>query len=210
MVIIQPEKLWLPEDLFLKEIYKPVHINGIIINSREVGEVMVKKETIKIAGMSCAACAARIEKRLNKLEGVQKAAVNFVTEKASVEYDSSKVRVSDMIKAVEALGYSAKRAEEAGRDREKEREKEIQRLRIEFIISAVLSSPLVMAMILTLVNIDLAFLHNEYFQLIIATPIQFIIGFRFYKNAFYALRAKSANMDVLIAMGTSAAFFQHL
>jgi Cu+-exporting ATPase len=78
---------------------------------------------------------------------------------------------------------------------------------MELIISAILSFPLVMAMLLTLVNIDLAFLHNEYFQLIVTTPVQFIIGFRFYKNAFYALKAKSANMDVLIAMGTSAAYF---
>src|SRR5690554_8106225 len=62
-------------------------------------------------------------------------------------------------------------------------------------------------MILHLLGISAAFLHNEYFQLIMATPVQFIIGFRFYKNAFYALRAKSPNMDVLIAMGTTAAYF---
>ena len=166
------------------------------------------KIDLKLKGMTCAACTAKIEKKLNKLEGVQKATVNFATEKATVEYDSSMVKVSDMIKAVEALGYNAQRAEEINLDREKEqREKEIKRLRTELIISAVLSSPLIMAMLLTLLHIDLAFLHNEYFQLIIATPIQFIIGFRFYKHAFYALRAKSANMDVLIAMGTSAAYF---
>ncbi len=169
---------------------------------------MDKKETIKISGMSCAACAARIEKSLNKLDGVDRAAVNFAIEKATVKYDSSKIKVYEIIKVVEELGYHAKRVEEVNRDREKEqREKEIKRLRIELIISAVLSAPLVMAMLLTLVNLDLAFLHNEYFQLIMATPIQFIIGFRFYKNAYYALKAKSANMDVLIAMGTSAAYF---
>jgi Cu+-exporting ATPase len=169
---------------------------------------MDKKETIKISGMTCAACAAKIEKKLNKLEGVQKATVNLAIEKASVEYDSSKIDVSDMIKTVEVLGYNAKRAEEVSGDSEREqREKEIKRLRMELIISAILSFPLVMAMLLTLVNIDLAFLHNEYFQLIVTTPVQFIIGFRFYKNAFYALKAKSANMDVLIAMGTSAAYF---
>ncbi|HHW47313.1 MAG TPA: copper-translocating P-type ATPase [Clostridiaceae bacterium] len=169
---------------------------------------MGKKETLKITGMSCAACAARIEKRLNKLEGVQKAAVNLATEKASIEYDNSRIKISDIIDAVEMLGYNAVIAEEIGRDREKEqREKEIRYLRVEFIISALLSSPLILAMLLTLVNIDLAFLHNEFFQIAVATPIQFIIGFRFYKNAFYALRAKSANMDVLVAMGTSAAYF---
>jgi len=166
------------------------------------------KVNLNLTGMSCAACAAKIEKKLNKLEGVQKATVNFATGKATVEYDATKVKVSDMIKAVETLGYNAARAEEVSRDREKEqREKEIKRLRTELIISAVLSSPLIIAMLFTLMGIDIAFLHNEYFQLIVATPVQFIIGFRFYKNAFYALRAKSANMDVLIAMGTSAAYF---
>lgn len=169
---------------------------------------MVRKETLKISGMTCAACAARIEKKLGKLEGVQMAIVNFATEKATVEYDGSTVKVSDMIKAVDALGYGAEHVEEINQDREKEqREKEIRRLRIELIISAVLASPLIMAMLLSIFGINLGFLHNEYFQLIIATPIQFIIGFRFYKHAFYALRAKSANMDVLIAMGTSAAYF---
>ena len=199
-----------------------VEFDDTVVNAEKFDEVVTKlgyeiikekaasesKIDLNLKGMTCAACAARIEKKLNKLEGVQKAAINFATEKATVEYDSSRVKVSDMVKAIEALGYNAQRAEEASPDREKEqREKEIRRLRTELIISAVLSSPLIMAMLLTLVQIDLAFLHNEYFQLIIATPIQFIIGFRFYKHAFYALRAKSANMDVLIAMGTSAAYF---
>ncbi len=171
-------------------------------------ETSVIKVVLKVKGMTCASCAAKIEKELNKLAGVQKAAVNLATEQAVVEYDRAEVKVSDLFKAVEALGYHATRAEEVSRDREKEeREKEIRRLRNELTISAVLSSPLLLAMILSLVGIDVPFLHNEYFQLIVATPVQFFIGFRFYKNAFYALRAKSPNMDVLIAMGTSAAYF---
>lgn len=167
-----------------------------------------KKESIDISGMSCAACSARIEKRLNRVEGVLKASVNLATQKASIEYDSLKVGADDLIKTVELLGYKAEKAHNASKDTEKEkREKEIKRLRMELVISAVLSSPLIMAMLLTLVNIDIGFLHNEYFQLIVATPVQFIIGSRFYKNAYHALRSKSANMDVLIAMGTSAAYF---
>ena len=166
------------------------------------------KVTLKITGMSCAACAARIEKKLNSLAGVARAAVNLATEQAVVEYDPAQVKVADLCQAVEALGYRAARAEESSRDREKEaREKEIRRLRKEFTISAVLTSPLLLAMILGLLGIDVPFLHNEYFQFIIATPVQFGLGFRFYKNAYSALRAKSPNMDVLIAMGTSAAYF---
>ncbi|RCX10368.1 Cu+-exporting ATPase [Anaerobacterium chartisolvens] len=183
-------------------------VNKLGYNAIKERELQQGTVSLKLRGMTCAACASRIEKRLSRLEGVSKASVNLASEKASVEYDSKAVKVSDIIKAVEALGYKAERAEEAGADREKEqREREIKRLRFELILSAVLSSPLILAMLLTLVRIDFAFLHNAYFQLIVATPVQFIIGARFYKNAYHALRAKSANMDVLIAMGTSAAYF---
>mgnify|MGYP000920877619 CR=1 FL=1 len=173
-----------------------------------VQEIKGNKIDLKLAGMSCAACAARIERGLNRLEGVQKAAVNFAAEKATVQYDSSQIKVSDLIKMVEDLGYQAENAGEVSRDREKEeREKEIKRLRVELVASALLSSPLILAMVFTLLGIDVPLLHNQYFQLAVATPVQFIIGQRFYKNAYHALKAKSANMDVLIAMGTSAAYF---
>jgi Cu+-exporting ATPase len=169
---------------------------------------MIKKETLKISGMSCAACSARIEKKLNKLEGVTKAAVNLAAEKAVVEYDSSQLKAFQVIKAIEALGYKAEQVEEISKDREKEqREKEISKLKKELIISAILSSPLILAMILMFFKLDIALFHNEYLQFILATPVQFIIGHRFYKNAYYALKAKSTNMDVLVAMGTSAAYF---
>lgn len=181
-----------------------------MMNSKELlveNENKAKIE-LKITGMSCAACSARIEKRLNKVDGVAKASVNLATERANIEYDMEKVKTADLIKTIDDLGYKAERIENVSQDREREqREKEIKRLRMELIASAILSSPLIAAMIFMLVNIDIPFLHNEYFQLIISTPVQFIIGFRFYKNAYHALKAKSANMDVLIAMGTSAAYF---
>ncbi|MCG9969431.1 cadmium-translocating P-type ATPase [Pelotomaculum terephthalicicum JT] len=172
------------------------------------------KVDLMIKGMTCAACAARIEKKLGKQKGIIKAAVNLATEKASVEFEPAEIKVSDMIKAVQSLGYDAEKAEDTARDREKElREKEIRTLQITLVVSILLSSPLLLAMVLMIAHLEtswLAILHNQYFQLAIATPIQFIIGFRFYKHAFYALRAKSANMDVLIAMGTSAAYFYSL
>lgn len=173
--------------------------------------VKENKVELKITGMSCAACSAKVERKLNKLGGISKANVNLTTEKATIEYNPSEIKVSEMIKAVQDLGYGAEKAEEVTKDREKEqREKEIKKLQISLIISIILSSPLVMAMVLSLLGIDIPFLHNAFFQLIIATPVQFIIGFRFYKHAFYALKAKSSNMDVLIAMGTSAAYFYSL
>jgi len=99
----------------------------------------ISSAVLKVSGMSCAACAARVEKQLGSLEGVHSAAVNLASERASVEYDSEKIKTSDLIKAVEAIGYKAERAEELSVDREKEqREKEIRRLRLELVISAIL------------------------------------------------------------------------
>jgi len=175
---------------------------------------MDTKETLKISGMSCAACSARIEKRLAKKDGIKTANVNLAMEKATIEFDASEIKLSDIIKTVQDLGYGAEKQEEVSRDAEKEqREKEIHSLRLNLIISATLAAPLLLGMFLGLFFMDspvVKFLHNPYFQLLLATPIQFIIGFRFYKHAFLALKSKSANMDVLIVMGTSAACFYSL
>ena len=173
-----------------------------------------KKVDLKIAGMTCAACSSRVEKKLNQLEGVVNASVNLATEKASVAYNPSEIKVSEILEAIGDLGYGAELAEEVTVDRERElREKEIRSLKISLGLSAIVSSPLLLAMILMVLSVDvpqLDFLHNGYFQMIIATPVQFLIGARFYNNAFHALKAKSPNMDVLIAMGTSAAYFYSL
>ncbi|CDZ23982.1 Copper-exporting P-type ATPase A [[Clostridium] cellulosi] len=176
-----------------------------------IKEKATKKAVLNVRGMTCASCAARIEKKLLRTDGVTTAAVNLATEKATVEYDPAKIKVSDIIKAIESLGYKAEREEEVTYDAEREqREREIRNLKYSLIASIILTSPLLLSMIFSMFGIDIAFLHNPYFQLAIATPVQFIIGFRFYKHAYFALRSKSANMDVLIAMGTSAAYFYSL
>jgi Cu+-exporting ATPase len=168
----------------------------------------MKKEVIKITGMSCASCSARVEKQLNNKEGIHTATVNLATNRATITYDNSKIKVTEILKLIEELGYGAKIQEEENKDTDKEqREKEIKSLKLQLVLSVILSSPLILAMILSLLKIPAPFLHNEYFQLIIATPVQFVIGFRFYKNAYFVLKSKSSNMDVLVAMGTSAAYF---
>ncbi len=165
---------------------------------------------LKISGMTCAACAARIEKKLNSLEGVTRASVNLSTEKSRVVYQPGQVKISEITRSIQNLGYNARPVEDINIDREKEtRDREIRSLRWLLTTSAVLSLPLVIAMILSLFKIhspSVTFLHNPYFQMIIATPVQFVIGARFYKQSYFALRSGSANMDVLIAMGTSAAY----
>ncbi|UOO37940.1 cadmium-translocating P-type ATPase [Oscillospiraceae bacterium CM] len=172
---------------------------------------MTRKETIRLSGMSCAACAARIEKGLGALAGISSANVNFALERATFEIDDTVTNLQKIEESIKKLGYGVIKEDFNGEDREKAaREKEIRKLRLTLIISILLSFPLVLSMLLSLVGINMPLLHNPFLQLAIATPIQFIIGFRFYKHAFLALRAKSTNMDVLISLGTSAAYFYSL
>lgn len=185
-------------------------INGLGYRAEKAGETRSAIATLSIQGMSCAACSARIEKKLSSMEGVAEARVNLATERATVRYDPGKVKISEIIAAVESLGYGADLAD-SSTDREKEmREKEIKSLRTTFILSACLTAPLLLGMILWMAGLRgpvVTFLHNPWFQLALATPVQFIIGSRFYRHAWLALKSGSANMDVLIAMGTSAAYF---
>jgi Cu+-exporting ATPase len=167
--------------------------------------------------MTCATCALRIEKGLKNVAGVNLASVNLATEKATVEYDPKLVEEGQFEKLIRDLGYDAiqepsqdldTQAAVDSTDREKElRQREARKLRVSFIVSASLSVPLLVAMFAGLFNIEaLMFLHNPIVQLALATPVQFVIGYRFYKHAYKSLRSGSPSMDVLVALGTSAAY----
>ncbi len=169
-------------------------------------EVPLVSKTFLIEGMTCAACSARIDKALNKREEIESASVNLSTNKATVKFPSGLLRDRDIIEIIEKAGYKAEVEKEVNLDREKElREKEIKSLKSSFIISAILTIPLFIAMFYHMAGID-NILTNGWFQFALATPVQFIIGYRFYNGAYKALRGGGANMDVLIAMGTSAAY----
>lgn len=170
-------------------------------------EVPLVKRTLLVEGMTCAACSTRIDKALNKLDGVVKANVNLSNNKAMVEFPSGAIEDELLVKTVEKAGYKAEVELERDLDREKMlREKEIKSLKTSFIISAILSAPLLLGMFFHMAGVE-TILMNGWFQFSLATPVQFIIGWRFYKGAFNALRGGGANMDVLIALGTSAAYF---
>ena len=162
--------------------------------------------------MTCAACSARVEKALNKAEGVQNANVNLALNKGTIEYNEGELSEDDLIKIVEKAGYKAFKerediSDDEKSDREKQaREKEVKTLKRLFIVSTILSIPLFSAMFFHMAGIH-TILSNGYFQLLLATPVQFIVGYRFYKGAYHSLRGGGANMDVLVAMGTSAAYF---
>jgi len=171
---------------------------------------------LPVTGMTCAACAARIEKTLNRLPDV-KAAVNFATEKAHIEYPAGKFTPAELIATIRKAGYDAVEPTTTSDAARKAERITIYRrdLRL-FTISAALTLPF-LGLMLTMIggapqgDILRGEHHTAWFpplaQLLIATPVQFWIGSRFYIGAYHALRGGGANMDVLIALGTSMAYF---
>ncbi len=173
--------------------------------------------TIPIGGMTCAACSQRVEKVLAKLDGVESAAVNLATEKATVVYDPRRVRLSAIKAAIEKAGYQAlevSKADAAEEDRVR-RQKEIRAMWVRFIIAAVFSLPLLYIAMAPMIGfVSLPFpralepmrypLIYGLTELILTIPV-IIVGRRFYTVGFKALWQRSPNMDSLIAVGTSAA-----
>lgn len=193
-----------------------VSVQQLTETIRRIGyDVPTSKTRLAVSGMTCANCAARIEKRLTKEAGVTSVNVNLATDSATVEYIPGVTDVESLIKAIEAIGFKAKSADPgAGIDAEKEaREAEIRTQRNRFILSAALSLPLLLSMIGHTGHIQspiLDFLNNGWVQLILATPVQFIAGWPFYVDSYYNLKNRSANMSVLVATGTSAAYLYSL
>ncbi|MGW7508242.1 heavy metal translocating P-type ATPase [Streptomyces massasporeus] len=160
---------------------------------------------LAIGGMTCASCAARIEKKLNRMDGVT-ATVNYATEKARVSY-SGDVSVGDLIATVEATGYTAQEpAPPAGRTGPSEEPDELRPLRERLITAVVLSVPVVaMAMVPAL-----QFEYWQWLSLTLAAPVVTYAAWPFHKAAFTNARHGAATMDTLISVGTSAAFLWSL
>ncbi len=190
-----------------------VEVSAMINQVEKLGfSVPLERLDLQVSGMSCAACSARIEKGLNKAAGVEKAVVNLATETATIEYYPGLTDPDALIKTVERIGYGASLmpdffesiAEPADSDDMKNKWRLL-------IFSAVLSLPFAAMMIAELAGLAVpAWLHSFYTQLLLASLVQFGAGWIFYRGAFFALRGGSANMDVLVALGTSAAYFYSL
>lgn len=163
------------------------------------------KRSLAITGMTCATCALRVERALTAVPGVVRAEVNLVSNRGSVEGLAGAVRAADLVAAVRRAGYEA---ELLTGDSERDREiaaAEARRMKAEtwrLAVAAVLSVPLLAPMSAAILP--------GWLQLTLATPVQFIIGARFYVGAWKALRARIGNMDLLVALGTSAAYFYSL
>ncbi len=172
----------------------------------------VNRLSLDIEGMHCSSCAAIIEKSLRKVEGVKEANVNFAAEKASVLVDESVAERNSLVKAVERAGYKASFTKQNQSDSDKSKQQDhIKGMFTKFIFSLILSLPMIYFMIFDFVaNFPgRAFLlpYVGIISLVLTTPVQFIIGRGFYKGMWSALRMRTFNMDSLIAIGTSVAYF---
>lgn len=174
-----------------------------------------KRIQLSLSGMHCTSCALIIEKSLNKVSGVKEAHVNFAAEKALVTYDESTIQKQSLIDAVKKTGYSATFIDEKDPQFEaNKRKKEIRSLFNKFVVSLIFSAPMIYFMLFDFISwipgkiLLLPFVGIV--SLILTTPVQFIIGKGFYKGMLSALRMKTFNMDSLIAIGTSVAYFYSL
>lgn len=188
----------------------------------EVVEMTDSSVTIPIGGMSCAACAQRVEKAVKKLEGVTSASVNFATENATVVYEPQKMRLSTIRQTIEKAGYQVMEINkrDAADEERQRKQKEIKVLWTKFIISAVFSFPLLyIAMVPMIKIIQLPFppsldpmqlpLLYALVELILVLPV-IGVGYKFYTIGFKSLWQRSPNMDSLIAIGTTAAVLYSL
>ena len=157
---------------------------------------------LQISGMHCASCAARLEKALNQLPGVA-ATVNIATEKAHIAYDPHQTNIAALTKTVQGAGFDAHPLRDFAAEKQA-RAAAYRREQLQFLIAALLTLPLLAEMLLMFIGIHA--MSPGWLQWLLATPVQFWSGRRFYSGAWSSLRGGGANMDVLIALGTSAAY----
>lgn len=163
---------------------------------------------LAIGGMTCAACSARIERQLNKLPGVE-ATVNLAAERAHVRFDPSRADLDRIIATIVKAGFTATPSNEDTREEEAQRKEQALRAEVRrFWLAALLTAPLLAQMPYMFwagggIHADLL---PRWLQFLLATPVQFWIGARFYSGGWKALRGGSGNMDVLVALGTTMAW----
>lgn len=164
------------------------------------------KDNFLIQGMSCAACSARLEKVLSRQDGISKANVNLSSNRARVIYDENVISRDDILAVISRAGFTGYYQESRDIEKERElREKEIKTLKRDFLISLIFALPLFSVMFLHMAHIQV-FYADARWQFAFATLVQIFGGHRFYKGAISSLRSKTFNMDVLVSMGTTAAY----
>lgn len=184
-----------------------VHLEDLLQSIEKAGFAITDQTVLlQIEGMTCAACGNHIEKALQDLPGVT-AVINPASEIARITFNPALTTVGDLIAAIRHAGYDAQEIIDSSREVEKSRRlAAYQRERNIFLISAVLATPFLLEMIMMATG-NHEHLLPRWLQWLLATPIQFWAGKRFYTGAWHALRGGGANMDVLVALGTSMAYF---
>lgn len=170
--------------------------------------MQTKTVELKITGMSCAACSSRLERKLNKVDGIETAAVNLVLAKAKVTYAPSVISLEDILKKIVEIGFAGEEIKEQIFDGRSE-EPLIRRQRRNLVLAAFLAAPFALNMLFEVFwgHGNVPYLGNKYFQWFLATIVQFGVGIGFYQDSYKTLKSGGANMSVLVALGTSAAYF---
>ena len=171
--------------------------------------------TLKLQGMSCASCASNVEKAIQGVPGVEECNVNFGAEQATIRYNSKKTHIEAIQKAVTDAGYGASPLQEIGTNEDEAeqatRRAEQQVLTTKLIVGGVISVVLLVGSLPMMTGLHIPFipmwLHNPWLQLILTTPVQFWCGQSFYQGAWKSVKRRAADMNTLIALGTSAAYF---
>lgn len=180
----------------------------------EAGGDPNRRVSLSLFGMHCSSCAGLIERSLKKVPGVRQANVNFAAEKALIVFDETKAPVSLLKQAVARAGYRAEEVDPQDTEYERRKqEKEVKTLWNKFVFSFILSLPMFYFMLLdffVLPGKASALPYIGVFSLLLTLPVQFVIGAGFYRGLWSGLRMKTFNMDSLIAIGTSTAFFYSL
>ena len=163
----------------------------------------IQQITLQITGMHCASCSARLEKALNSLPEVV-AFVSIATEKANISYNANLISKAELILSIENTGFKSHPLRDFSAEKQ-QKQKTLQRQQRQLILASLLTAPLVIEMLLMLSGVH--FMLPIWVQFLLATPVQFWIGARFYAGAWRSVQGGSANMDVLVVLGTSAAYF---
>ena len=162
---------------------------------------MTRREIIKVGGMSCVRCSAAVENALKAQNGVSSASVSYANGRAEVCFDDGLVSLKQLEKAIKNAGYTVVQDIRTA-------QKQAFRTNLWlFLISLLLSLPFFVMMGAMMLGNHLHFMEKGLLQLLLATPIQFLCGFRFYKGAYHSLKNKSPSMDVLVALGTTVSYF---
>lgn len=166
-------------------------------------KVIHEKISLQVGGMTCVNCAKTIEKALNSREGVYNATVVFAAEKVAVEYNPDQISLPAIKKVIQDAGYAVVEPKPQDGAEDKARKRHIQHLKLLLTASIGLTIPIIALMWLSPLSME----QTNILMFLLATPVQFVVGWTFYVGTYKGIKNKTANMDTLIAMGTSTAYF---